>query len=295
MTRVIFYHATRTLGGILLKKSLFQVLLLAMAFGLVLSGSLTRVFGLEVRSSPDATTNADSALRLTANVSTNNTLTLTLGDLTAMPQSEEYAELYCYGQLLESGSWTGVSLEFLLEYASVGQQAASVRFHAQDGYSVTLSSTDAMRPDVIVAYEKDGQPLPEGLRLVIPGANGNLWISMITDLAVLDASGNLLITITMGSDLAASAPAFSAPSASLPSSVPQSSPAPSQSPTVQSSPTPQPENQSVTSPVVPPLNNQIEQQPASSGSSLSVEYGYLILPAIIVSAATGYLLYKRRK
>lgn len=278
-----------------MKKSLFQILLLVMAFGLISSGSLTRVFGLEVYSSANATTNNDPELRLTADVSVNNTLTLSLNNLAAMPQSTEYAELYCYGELVESGYWTGVNLGFLLENAGVDQQAESVEFHAQDGYSVTLSSTDLMRPDVIIAYEKDGQPLHEGLRLVVPGENGNLWISMITNLVVLDANGNLLISITMNSDSTISAPAPSLPSAGFPSSAPQPSPAPSQSPTLQSSPTPQPENQSVTSPVVPPSNNQPAQQQASSGSSLPVEYGYLTLSAIIVSVATGYLLYKRRK
>lgn len=296
MTYVIFCQRKhRALGGKLLEKSLLQISLLAMAIGLISSGSLTRVFCLEVYSSANATTNNDSALRLAADVSANNTLTLSLDDLTAMPQSTENAELYCYGQLVASGYWTGVRLGLLLETAGVDQQAGSVGFHAQDGYSVTLPITEAMRPDVIIAYEKDGQPLDEGLRLVIPGANGNLWISMITNLVVLGADGNLLIGITMNSNSTISTPAISLPSASFPSSVSQPSPAPSQSPTLQSSPTPQPENQSVTSPVVPPSNDQPARQQGSPGSSLPVEYGYLILSAIIVSAAAGYLFYKRRK
>jgi DMSO/TMAO reductase YedYZ molybdopterin-dependent catalytic subunit len=296
MTYVIFCQRKhRALGGKLLEKSLLQISLLAMAIGLISSGSLTRVFCLEVYSSANATTNNDSALRLAADVSANNTLTLSLDDLTAMPQSTENAELYCYGQLVASGYWTGVRLGLLLETAGVDQQAGSVGFHAQDGYSVTLPITEAMRPDVIIAYEKDGQPLDEGLRLVIPGANGNLWISMITNLVVLGADGNLLIGITMNSNSTISTPAISLPSASFPSSVSQPSPAPSQSPTLQSSPTPQPENQSVTSPVVPPSNDQPARQQGSPSSSLPVEYGYLILSAIIVSAAAGYLFYKRRK
>jgi hypothetical protein len=39
-----------------------------------------------------------------------------------------------------------------------------------------------IRSDVIIAYEKDHAPLLETLRLVIPEANGNLWISMITSM-----------------------------------------------------------------------------------------------------------------
>jgi DMSO/TMAO reductase YedYZ molybdopterin-dependent catalytic subunit len=146
-----------------------------------------------------------------------------------------------------------------------------------------------MREDVIIAYEKDGQPLTETLRLVIPWANGNLWISMITELVVSGANGNLWIKMITDSTTGT-------PPSGSPSSTPQPSPAPNQFPTPQSSPTPQPENQSVTSPVIPSSNSQPVQQQSSSGSSLPMEYGYLILSAIIVAAAaTGYLFYKRRK
>ncbi len=272
-----------------MKKSLFQISLLIMAFGLILSSSLTGVFGLEASSAANATTNNDSATRLIVDGLVNNTLTLSLNDLAAMPKSYVYAELYCYGLLVASGNWAGVRLGLLLENVEVDQQATSVEFHAQDGYSITLSITEAMREDVIIAYEKDGQPLTETLRLVIPGANGNLWISMITDLVVPGANGNLWIKMITDSTTSTS------PSGS-PSSTPQLSPAPNQFPTPQSSPTPQPENQSVTSPVIPSSNSQPVQQQSSSGSSLPMEYGYLILSAIIVAAAaTGYLFYKRRK
>ncbi len=41
-----------------------------------------------------------------------------------------------------------------------------------------------MRPDVIIAYELDGNPLKENLRLVLPGTSGNLWISMIASITL---------------------------------------------------------------------------------------------------------------
>ena len=272
-----------------MKKSLLQISLLVMAFGLILSSSLTGVFGIEASSAANATTNNDSATRLIVDGSVDNTLTLSLNDLAAMPKSTVYAELYCDGLFLASGNWAGVRLGLLLENVGVDQQATYVEFHAQDGYLITLSIEEAMREDVIIAYEKDGQPLTEKLRLVIPGANGNLWISMITELVVSGANGNLWIKMITDSTTGT-------PPSGSPSSTPQPSPAPNQSPTPQSSPTPQPENQSVTSPVIPSSNSQPVQQQSSSGSSLPMEYGYLILSAIIVAAAaTGYLFYKRRK
>ncbi len=36
-----------------------------------------------------------------------------------------------------------------------------------------------MREDVLLAYERDGEPLPEKLRLVVPGKWGYKWISQL--------------------------------------------------------------------------------------------------------------------
>lgn len=155
-----------------MKKKLLHVSLLAMAFGLLLFSSLTAVF-------------ADSQWTVTVGGAVNNALSLTLDDLAAMPKSTVYGDLYCLDQFVDKGYWTGVRLGLLLEQAGYNQGAKSVHFHAQDGYQTNpLPIETAMRQDVIVAYEKDGQPLTETLRLVIPGANGDQWIAMITSISV---------------------------------------------------------------------------------------------------------------
>ena len=41
-----------------------------------------------------------------------------------------------------------------------------------------------MGENVILSYQLDGEPLAEGLRLVIPEANGNVWIAGITQIIV---------------------------------------------------------------------------------------------------------------
>jgi uncharacterized repeat protein (TIGR01451 family) len=58
-----------------------------------------------------------------------------------------------------------------------------------------------VQENAIVAFEKDGNPLPETTRLVLPLANGNEWISMITRIELVDPNLESL-------DIRSSGPAF---------------------------------------------------------------------------------------
>jgi DMSO/TMAO reductase YedYZ molybdopterin-dependent catalytic subunit len=116
-------------------------------------------------------------------------LNLTLDDLSAMPKTTEYLELYCvdYPTVpVEKGDWTGVRLGLLLEQAVVSPEAVKIAFYADDGYSTDLTIPTAMREDIILAYERDGMPLSEGLRLVVPGKWGYKWISELTHIELVD-------------------------------------------------------------------------------------------------------------
>ena len=116
-------------------------------------------------------------------------LNLTLDDLSAMPKTTEYVELYCvdYPTVpVEKGEWTGVRLALLLEEAGVSPDAVKIAFYADDDYSTDLTLATAMREDVIVAYERDGVPLDEKLRLVLPGKWGYKWISHLTHIELVD-------------------------------------------------------------------------------------------------------------
>lgn len=116
-------------------------------------------------------------------------LNLTLDDLRAMERTTEYVELYCvdYPTVpVEKGDWTGVRLGLLLEQAGVSPEAVKIAFYADDDYSTDLTLTTAMREDVIVAYERDGVPLDEKLRLVLPGKWGYKWISRLTHIELVD-------------------------------------------------------------------------------------------------------------
>ena len=73
---------------------------------------------------------------------------------------------------------------YLLAEAGYTDQNANLVFYASDGYTTTLKLSDDTPQDVIVAYELEGSLLPETLRLVIPDANGEAWISMITSISI---------------------------------------------------------------------------------------------------------------
>jgi DMSO/TMAO reductase YedYZ molybdopterin-dependent catalytic subunit len=116
-------------------------------------------------------------------------LNLTLEDLEAMPQTTEEATIYCVDfptQIVTTGIWTGVSLATLLKQAGVQPSAFKVAFFAADQYATDLDLASAKQSGVMVAYAKDGAPLAETLRLVVPGRYGYKWISQLTTITLVD-------------------------------------------------------------------------------------------------------------
>ncbi len=265
-----------------MKKRLFQKSLLAITLGLILSISLLGFIG-KFSTVANASVTSDSEWRLIVYGFNNNYLNLSLSDLAAMPKSTVYADLYCYGMIVTSGNWGGVNLGLLLNTAGLDRNTGTIQFRATDGYSINLPIEEAMQENVIIAYEQDDQPLPEGLRLVVPGENGNIWISMITTISQTNVR----------------VPEAQSPIASSPPKPEQILPPPQQSYT----PTPESRNQSTTSPVIPPSNKPSNSQPQpaphqdSPDSRSPIEYSYLVIPAIIaaIAAVSGCLFYKRRK
>jgi len=93
--------------------------------------------------------------------------------------------------------WTGVPLGDLLRRAGVGDGAVDVSFAGLDrgGYRTVpdfVKSLDLARasdPEVLVAYEMNGEPLPllNGFpaRLVVPGWYATYWVKALTEVTVL--------------------------------------------------------------------------------------------------------------
>jgi DMSO/TMAO reductase YedYZ molybdopterin-dependent catalytic subunit len=119
-------------------------------------------------------------------------LALSLSDLQGLPKATEYVTLECIsntvgGPQMSTGDFAGVSLRDLLTMA--GPQAAGtwVAFKARDGYAESLPMTLVQgAPEIVVAYELDGAPLPEAhgfpARMLIPGhygMKGPKWLDSI--------------------------------------------------------------------------------------------------------------------
>lgn len=131
----------------------------------------------------------DTEWRLTVTGLVDTPLNLSLADIVAMPQTYIFAQIICVGPpafLVEEGNWTGVKLRFLLDKVGVAENAVKVAFFASDGFSTDLTVASASSADVIVAYEKDGKPLSETLRLVVPGKWGYKWIHHLSRIEVVD-------------------------------------------------------------------------------------------------------------
>ncbi len=136
--------------------------------------------------SPLATNAADWQLEVVGLV--DHPLSLNLSELANMPATSVQATIYCVdfpSRIVETGSWTGVKLGYLLEAAGVSPSATKVAFFASDGYSTDLLLETTTQPDIIVAYEKDGTTLGS-LRLVVPGRWGYKWISQLTKIEVVN-------------------------------------------------------------------------------------------------------------
>ena len=139
------------------------------------------------------------ALKLTGMF--NKPLTLTLDDLKKRPKFEQIVGWECGGsspatlnRLSGNAKWTGTRLRDLLRDAGMDRNAREVVFfgvdkgkekvsHGRSGeleveqhFGRSLYPDDATRPEVMLAWEMNGQPLPPihgfPVRLVVPGWYG---------------------------------------------------------------------------------------------------------------------------
>ena len=133
--------------------------------------------------------NSTPSWQLTITGLVEHSLNLTLSDIMAMPQTSESAPLFCVdfpNTIVTAGNWTGVKLSYLLQQANVSDDAIKVAFHASDGYSTDLSIQTAIQDNIILAYQIDGTPLTETLRLVVPEHWGYKWISSLSNIELVN-------------------------------------------------------------------------------------------------------------
>jgi hypothetical protein len=222
------------------------------------------------------------------------TLSLSVVDLAALPKTEIYAPIYCDGNLVTEGTWGGVLVSYLINQASLSSGATTLEFHAYDGYTVKVAAATASQEGFMVAYEMDGQPLNEHLRLVLPGRPGNFWINQITEISATGSTDYDVGPYRSPSLAPTMKPLPTSPFARLPTATPTQQPTPTPEPTMtpaESTPTITPTLQTSSQ-----LADQQMPQEPSPAQDPTVAYGLLVLAVIVTIAIGTYLLlFKRRE
>jgi len=117
---------------------------------------------------------------------------LSLSDLPALPSVTQYVTLECIsndvgGDLISTGSFTGVRMSDLIAMASPQSSGTWAAFEATDGYSESLPmSLISSERSILVAYDLDGAALPTShgypARVLVPGhygMKGPKWLTAI--------------------------------------------------------------------------------------------------------------------
>ena len=147
-------------------------------------------------------------LRITGMV--DNEIELSLADLQARQSMEQIVGFECGGNggrlfhgLIGNASWGGTSLQSLLQEAGIQEGAKEIVFFGADqsieeirgrevekAFARSLSIPDAMRPENMLAYTMNGEPLPhyhgKPVRLLVPGWYGVANVKWLTQIHVQD-------------------------------------------------------------------------------------------------------------
>ncbi len=150
----------------------------------------------------------DYRLQITGMV--DNPMELNLADIMARPKVEIDAGFECGGNragiyhgLIGNARWGGISLSDLLTDAGMQGGGIEVVFYGADtgmetiremeveqAFGRSLHFTDAMSPEVMLAYEMNGEPLPlyhgAPLRLIVPGWYGVSNVKWLDHIHVQD-------------------------------------------------------------------------------------------------------------
>jgi DMSO/TMAO reductase YedYZ molybdopterin-dependent catalytic subunit len=106
----------------------------------------------------------------------------------ALPRTQGTTDLHCVdGWTVKGLRWEGVRVKDLLHTAALQPEGRYVSFHAYGGaYANSLTLTEALSPETLLADSLDGAPLPAAhggpLRLVIPtpfGYRNVKWVARV--------------------------------------------------------------------------------------------------------------------
>ena len=157
------------------------------------------------------------AFRLRIRGAVRNELSLSYADIRAMPSRKCVATLECAGNsrvfltppvpgaqwqlgAVGNAEWTGVPLSVLLESAGLADEVCDIVLEGADrgvpteepkppgriSYARSIPRARAMEPDVLIAYQMNGQDLTPDhgypLRAIVPGYYGMSSVKWLTDI-----------------------------------------------------------------------------------------------------------------
>ena len=125
---------------------------------------------------------------------TEKALKLSYEDMLAMPSQEQYTTMQCIsnevgGELMSNALWRGVPLKTVLNLAGIRPDAHWVFFRCEDDYTESIPLEFALRDQVMLAYQMNGEPLPKKhgfpVRLLSPGKYGIKHPKWIVEILLL--------------------------------------------------------------------------------------------------------------
>ncbi len=125
--------------------------------------------------------------RLVVDGAVDRPLDLDFAALLALPQIEDVSDFHCVTSWSKLDMrWTGVRLSEILAACDLHPQASHLMCYGSDGYTTNVSLEEAVKPDVLLVHQWEGQPLPTNhggpVRMITPQLyawKGSKWISRI--------------------------------------------------------------------------------------------------------------------
>ena len=109
----------------------------------------------------------------------------------ALPQVESASDFHCVTRWSRlDNRWKGVRFTAVLERAKAKPEAQYALVLAEEGYTSNIPLDDLLRPDVLFAFEHDGEPLTVEhggpLRLIVPHLYGWKSVKWVRGFMLLD-------------------------------------------------------------------------------------------------------------
>jgi DMSO/TMAO reductase YedYZ molybdopterin-dependent catalytic subunit len=114
-------------------------------------------------------------------------VTLDWAAFQALPQTDDVSDFHCVTtwSLMDS-AWKGVQVSALVALARPLDKATHLMAHAYDGYTTNVPLSEALKDDVLLVYEWNGEPLPREhggpVRMITPQLyawKGAKWINRL--------------------------------------------------------------------------------------------------------------------